>query len=343
MNGRQRIEAALAGERPDRPPVMLHNFMHAAREAGVSMRDFRRDPAVLARVYIESVERYGLDGVLVDLDTATLAGALGVPVEYPEDEPAVARGARLQSLLQVESLDSPDVARHQGVQVWLEGVRLVCRYFGDAVYVRGNCDQCPFALAALVRSMEGWLMDLMDPELEPLCDRLLQHCAEAGLQFLRLMSETGAHMLSNGDSAAGPSVISPRMYRRWALPHERRFAAYAHALGRPYALHVCGNTRAILPDLAGCGADALELDYKTDVHLAHELLKDKVAFIGNLDPSGVVALGTPERVEREARALIRLFSDTGRFILNAGCAIPATAPGENIRALVRAASSWQRE
>jgi uroporphyrinogen decarboxylase len=183
----------------------------------------------------------------------------------------------------------------------------------------------------------------MDPELEPLCDRLLQHCAEAGLQFLRLMSETGAHMLSNGDSAAGPSVISPRMYRRWALPHERRFAAYAHALGRPYALHVCGNTRAILPDLAGCGADALELDYKTDVHLAHELLKDKVAFIGNLDPSGVVALGTPERVEREARALIRLFSDTGRFILNAGCAIPATAPGENIRALVRAASSWQRE
>ncbi len=340
MNGRQRIESVLAGERPDRPPVMLHNFMHAAREAGVTMRDFRRDPAALARTFIESVERYRLDGVMIDVDTATLAGALGVPVEYPEDEPAVARGARLQSLQEVESLDPPDVARHEGVQVWLEGVRLICRHFGDAVYVRGNCDQCPFALAALVRSMEGWLMDLMDPELGPAAERLLEHCAEAGQQFLKLMSETGAHMLSNGDSAAGPSVISPRMYRRWALPYERRFAAYAHSLGRPYALHVCGNTRAILAELAGCGADALELDYKTDVRLAHDLLKDRATFIGNLDPSGVVALGTPERVEREARALIRLFADTGRFILNAGCAIPATAPRENIRAMVRAAASW---
>jgi uroporphyrinogen decarboxylase len=340
LNGRQRIEAALRGQRPDRPPVMLHNFMHAAREAGVSMRDFRHDPAALARVYIESVERYGLDGVLIDLDTATLAGALGVPVEYPGDEPAVARGALLSRIQDVERLKPPDVARYDGVQVWLEGVRLVRRHFADAVYVRGNCDQCPFALAAQVRSMEGWLLDLMDPELEPFAERLLQYCAEAGLQFLTLMSETGAHMLSNGDSAAGPSVISPRMYRRWAQPYEREFAEYAHSLGCSYALHVCGNTRAILADLAGCGADALELDYKTDVHLAHELLKDKVTFIGNLDPSGVVALGTPERVEREARALLLLFGDTGRFILNAGCAIPATAPAENVRALVRAASHW---
>ena len=30
MNGRERIAAALRGERPDRVPVMLHNFMPAA-------------------------------------------------------------------------------------------------------------------------------------------------------------------------------------------------------------------------------------------------------------------------------------------------------------------------
>jgi len=34
MNGYERITAALRGERPDRVPVMLHNFMMAAREAG---------------------------------------------------------------------------------------------------------------------------------------------------------------------------------------------------------------------------------------------------------------------------------------------------------------------
>jgi uroporphyrinogen decarboxylase len=117
-------------------------------------------------------------------------------------------------------------------------------------------------------------------------------------------------------------------------------AALSHSLGVPYALHVCGNTKAILADLVTTGADALELDYKTDVRLAHDLMKDSTVFIGNLDPSAVVALGTPALVEAKSRELIAVFGDTGRFILNAGCAIPATAPEANIRAMVHAARSW---
>ena len=37
MNGNQRIMAAIRGERPDQVPVMLHNFMMAAREQGVTI------------------------------------------------------------------------------------------------------------------------------------------------------------------------------------------------------------------------------------------------------------------------------------------------------------------
>jgi uroporphyrinogen decarboxylase len=74
--------------------------------------------------------------------------------------------------------------------------------------------------------------------------------------------------------------------------------------------------------------------------MAHELMKNSMVFIGNLDPSAVVTFGTPELVEAKSRELIDLFADTGRFILNAGCAIPATAPEANLRAMVRAAQSW---
>jgi len=44
MTGRERIACALRGERPDTVPVMLHNFMMAARESGITMRRFRSDP-----------------------------------------------------------------------------------------------------------------------------------------------------------------------------------------------------------------------------------------------------------------------------------------------------------
>src|ERR1035438_5938566 len=113
----------------------------------------------------------------------------------------------------------------------------------------------------------------------------------------------------------------------WWRPSSRRMPSGhdGRSPAVPYAPHVCGNTKAILADMVATGADALELDYKTDVRVAHDLMKDSTVFIGNLDPSSVVALGTPALVEAKSRELIALFGDTRRFIPNAGCAIPATA------------------
>jgi uroporphyrinogen decarboxylase len=337
MNGYERAAAALRGERTDRVPVMLHSFMMAAREAGHTMRAFREDPEKLAASFVLSVETYGYDGVLVDVDTATLAGALGVPLELPEDEPALCRGARLGSLADVDGLAPPDVSRDPRVQVWLEAVRLLVRRLGREVYVRGNCDQAPFSLASMMRGAADWMMDLMDEANRERAFRLLDHCAEAALQFVRLMGATGAHMVSSGDSPAGPDLVSPRMYRAFAQPWEKRLADEAHRLGLPYALHVCGWTDPILDDMLATGADALELDHKTDAGLARDRMGGRATFIGNLDPTGVLALGTPELVEAKTRELLEVFADTPRFILNAGCAIPATTPPENLRAMIRAA------
>lgn len=337
MNGCRRIQAALRGEWPEATPVMLHNFMMAAREAGVTMSLFRRDPEAVARCFILAVEKYGYDGVVVDIDTATLAGALRVPVEFPEDEPALCCGARLTRLEEVRELDPPDIAHYEGVQVWLEAVRLLKRHFDDEIFVRGNCDQCPFSLASLIRGASRWMLDLADPDLEEDVRRLLDYAAQATLQFIRLMAQTGAHMVSNGDSLAGSSVISPRLYRRFAWPYQKRVVEEAHALGLPYVLHICGKTEPILAEMVATGADGLELDYKTEPRRAHDILSGRTAFVGNLDPSGVLALGTPSLVQQKTRELLSIFADTPRFILNAGCAIPATTPPENLRAMIRAA------
>ena len=337
MNGYQRIAAALRGGPLDATPVMLHNFMLAAREAGLTMREFRSNPRQIARAFSESVARYGQDGILVDIDTATLAAAVGVPVAYPENEPAVCRGARLSSLADVDALPPPDVAKFEGIQVWLEAVRLLKREFDGEIYIRGNCDQAPFSLASLMRGAEDWMLDLMEPDNEAAAFRLLDYCFEAGTQFLRLMAATGCDMLSNGDSSAGSSLISPRMHRKFAHSYETRLAAFSHDLGLPYAQHVCGNARPILADLAATGADAIELDFKTDSQCVHDALQGRATLIGNIDPTGVMLQGTPELVESKCRELRTIFSDTSRLILNAGCALPSSTPPENLRAMIRVA------
>jgi MtaA/CmuA family methyltransferase len=341
MNGHQRITAALRGEWPDKVPVMLHNFMPAAREAGLTQAQFREHPDLAAKAFIQSVEKYDLDGILVDLDTATLAGALGVPVEFPADSPAVCNGGCLPTLDAVRDLIPVDVSTYRYVQHWLEVVRQLRAYFGNEVFVRGNCDQAPFSLACSMRTPADFMMDLCDPDAEELITRLLEYCTGVTSQFIRLMAHTGAHMVSNGDSPAGPAMISPAMYAKFALPAEKAVIAAAHAQGLPYALHICGDTSLILESMARTGTDAAEIDYKTDVTAAHAVLKDKITFIGNIDPSGVVARGTASTVRTAVQNVLDSFADTPRFILNAGCAIPPSAPQENIRAMVKAAREFR--
>jgi MtaA/CmuA family methyltransferase len=340
MNGYQRIMAAFHGERPDTVPVMLHNFMMAAREAGFTMAQFRGNPEAIAKSFIDAIDRYRYDGIVIDIDTATLAGAAGVPVDFPDDEPARVRGARLQSLDEVADLKPVDIAGYHGVQIWLEAVTRLKHHFGDEVLIRGNCDQCPFTLASMIRGMDEWLMDLLDPDRYEHALALLEYATGITLQFIRLMTGTGCHMVSNGDSVAGPELVSPRIYRTFALPYAKRVVDAAHSEGLPYVLHICGNTAAIIDDMVLTGADGLELDYKTDSVLARDHLATHCAFIGNIDPSGVLALGTAEMVEMRTRDLLRVFANTPRFVLNAGCAIPPTTPSQNLEAMIRVARTF---
>lgn len=341
MNGFERVRAALAGARPDRVPVMLHNFLMAAREAGFTQRRFREDPAAIAASFIRAVETYGYDGVLVDVDTVTVAGALGAAVDLPEDQPARWSGPRIASLAEVEDLPPPDVGRDPRVQVWLEAVRLLEAHFRGQVFVRGNCDQAAFSLASMMRGPADWMMDLVDEGNRRPVHALLSYCAAAAAQFIRLMAGTGCDMVSNGDSPAGPDLVSPAMYAEFARPYERRLVEEAHRLGLPYALHICGDTTRILDGMLDTGADALELDYKTDVRSARDALRGRAAFIGNIDPSGVLALGTPALVEARTRELLGVFAGRSGFILNAGCAIPAETPPANLRAMMAAVRTFE--
>ena len=334
MNGRQRIDAALHGRWPDRTPVMLHNFMMAAHEAGISMGQYRRDPRLIARCFGEAVERYRLDGVMVDVDTVTLAGAVGVPIDFPEDNPARSHGSCLPVIEAVRDLEPVDISKDSRIQILVEAVAILVREYGDEIFIRGNCDQSPFSLAGEMRGLDQWLMDVASQENAELVHALLEYCTGVTCQLLRLMARTGAHMLSNGDSPAGPDMLSPRFYSTYALPYEQRVAECSHALGLPYLLHICGKTDRILNQMVTIGADALEIDFKTNLQLAHDTFRDSITFVGNIDPSGVLARGTPELVQQRTNELLDTFADSPRFILNSGCALPANTPAENIHAML---------
>ena len=340
MNGYERIQAALKGEPTDKTPIMLHNFMMAAKEYGVTMEQYRNDPKVIASAFIASVEKYKYDGILVDIDTVTLAGAVGVPVDFPVNDPARTHLGNLIEIEDVKSLKAVNVENYKYIQIWLEAVRLLKEYFKDEIFVRGNCDQASFSLAGMMRGMQNWMLDLMMAEENQIFE-LLEYCTEATSQFIKLMAQTGCDMVSNGDSTAGPAMISAEMYEKFALPYEKIIIDVAHQTGLSYTLHICGNTDIILPLMLQTGADAFELDYETDVHKVLNYYKNSATFIGNIDPSGVIALGTVDEVKSKTMELLNIYKGTNRFILNAGCAIPAETPEENLFKMINVAREYR--
>jgi len=340
MNGYQRIKAALNNEPTDKIPIMLHNFWMAAEEAGVSMKAFRDDPKVMADAFIRSVEKYQFDGILVDMDTVTLAGAVGVPVDFPEHEPARSAKGNILQLEDVRKLKEINIENYRYIQNWLEATRIIKEHVKDEIYVRGNCDQAPFSLASMMRGSQEWMLDLVMGE-PALVTELLEYCTDKTCRFIELMAQTGCDMVSNGDSPAGPEMISPEMYEVYALPYEKKVVETAHEIYLPYTLHICGNTEPILQQMLQTGADAFELDYKTSSQKSFEILHNAACFIGDIDPSGVLAMGSPELVEQKTVELLEIFSKSNRFILNAGCAIPSNTPEENLKRMIYTARNFR--
>jgi uroporphyrinogen decarboxylase len=335
MNGYERIKAALSGMMPDKRPVMLHNVMPAIQEAGYTMKKYRSNPEVAAECHIRYAEKYGLDGILFDVDTAIEASAIGVPVDYPDNEPARTDEILLESLNEIDKLGKIDISQHPRVQHSLETIQLMKNYFRDELFIRGNCDQAPFSLACSMRGFENFMMDLfVDGEK---VEHLLKYTTGICRQFIRLMAKAGVDMLSNDDSLAAPSMISPEMYEKFAMPYEKELVDEAHRCRLPYLLHICGDMRSILPQMNRLGLDAVELDHKTPIGNIFEVFGNTSTLVGTIDPNDVIALGTPDMVRRESIKILDTYHDSPRLVLGSGCAIPYSAPEENIREIVRCA------
>ena len=131
--------------------------MMAAKEHGISMEQYRNSPKLIAECFIASVDKYKFDGILVDVDTVTLAGAVGVPVDFPVNEPARTHIGNLDNLEDIVNLKPAKVEDYKYIQVWLEAVRLLKDYYKNDLYIRANCDQAPFSLASMMRGAQNWM------------------------------------------------------------------------------------------------------------------------------------------------------------------------------------------
>lgn len=337
MTSQERVAAVLAGALPDRVPVLMQNFQNTAFLSGISLRDFCQSGELMADAQYAAWERFKYDVVDLENGTAAMAEACGCEVEYPLDGPPCVVKPALASLDDLDSLRPVDPTRDGKLPELLKATRLMRERLAGRACIVGESDQGPFDLAALLVGMESWLVVLMTPEQHAAAHRLLAYAMEQVSSLALAQAAAGADFTEIGDPLGGPDVCSPKVYREFAFPYERQLAAQLNSRGIPLILHMCGDATPIIADMASTGAPMLEVDYKIDAWRCRAATENGPVLVGNIDPSGVMALGTPDQVFAKSREAIEQLGPRGRFILSPGCTLPATTPPENTAAMIAAA------
>jgi MtaA/CmuA family methyltransferase len=219
----------------------------------------------------------------------------------------------------------------------LKATRIVAREAGRRAFVKGRADQGPFSLACEIRGMTHFMLDLALGEQEDKIHQLLDFCREASYRYCLAQIESGAHATSIGDSPSGPDLLSPRAYRKYAWPYVKRLVDDLHAKNVIVSYHICGNATPIVLDMVASGANMLELDQKADMRQSKMAAQGRATIIGPVDPSEVMANGTPAQVVEKCKEAIEILAPGGGYFLAPGCALPPTTPDKNLDAMVAAA------
>lgn len=340
MNSLERCMAVLNGETPDRLPIVPQCFMLAVETAGLKISNVNRNGRKMAQAHIISQEKYGYDGCVIDFDDATIAEAVGAKVIYREDEPAIVDEEQpvLKDLRDVYDMPIPDPASSGRLNEWLEATRTLSEAIGDHVFIMGRADQGPFSIACLLRGTTQFMMDLLTEDKQ-LIDDVLEYCRKISAVFAKAQKDAGAHVTSIGDAFAGPNLISPDMYRQFALIPEQKLAKEVQDYGIPFSIHICGNTNGIIQDMGTTGAKILEVDWMLDIKEARRLVPEDTVLMGNIDPSSPLVIGTPSDVDAAVKRLIEATKGK-RHIISSGCAMGRNTPPENFKAFIEAAHRY---
>jgi uroporphyrinogen decarboxylase len=128
----------------------------------------------------------------------------------------------------------------------------------------------------------------------------------------------------------GP-LISPADLREFVLPGHRAIAARAHAAGRPYILHSCGNVACIMADLINdvcIDAKHSFEDTIEDVCDVKRAYGSRIAVLGGIDVD-FLCRADEQAIRRRVRDTLAVCQPGGGYCLGTGNSVANYIPVEN--------------
>ncbi|MDQ2076505.1 uroporphyrinogen decarboxylase [Marinimicrobium sp. ABcell2] len=307
----------------------------ASRERAGDFMGLCGNPDMACEVTLQPLERYPLDAAILFSDILTIPDAMGLGLYFEAGEgPKFRKPVRTEADIRALKVTDPNT----DLSYVVDAVKTIRRELNGRVPLIGFSGS-PWTLATYM--IEGGSsrdfrrakqMLYNQPEL---MHQLLDVLARSVIAYLNAQIRAGAQAVQIFDTWGG--ALSHSAYQEFSL---RYLQQIAHGLLRehegrrvPLILFTKGGGQW-LELMADTGAEALGLDWTTDIGQARARVGTRVALQGNMDPT--ILYAKPERIRAEVGAILNAYGQGSGHVFNLGHGITPEVDPEHAGAFIRA-------
>ena len=335
-----RFLRALMRQPVDRTPIWM------MRQAGRYLPEYRASRAqagdfmslcknheLACEVTIQPLDRYPLDAAILFSDILTIPDAMGLGLYFE-----IGEGPKFNKIVRTEAdvQELKVVNTEADLDYVLKAVSTIRSELNGRVPLIGFSGS-PWTLATYMveggSSKDFRHVKAMMYNTPEVMHQLLDVLARSVIDYLNAQIRAGAQAVQIFDTWGGS--LSDVAYQEFSLKYMKQIV---DGLTRendgakvPVILFTKGGGQW-LESMADTGADALGLDWTTDIGSARTRVGDRVALQGNMDPS--VLYASPEKIRSEVKRILESYGTGSGHVFNLGHGIHQFVDPENARVFV---------
>ncbi len=352
----QRLQTAIACGTPDRVPISLVMDLFAANAVGASYAEYVSSVDRAAEIMLAALEMLGdVDSLQFPTYAPDVLGMLWLaPMKLPGRDLPEHTQWQMDERVRLQPEDY-DKILEMGWSAWLG--QYIGKYLGNAAAAGRALQEAgprwtmeymrrgyailspltvdhPFEHLAGARTVKEFTLDLfrMPDKIQAVMDVIMAEKREQTRGLIRAVGQPTGYWVGSWRTA--PEFLSPKLWDRFVWPYMKELVEIVAEEGGTPVLHYDANWDREIERLKDLPARKciLELDGKTDIFRAKQILAGHMCILGDVHPA-MLSLGTVDEVKAYCKRLLTEVGPDG-YIMAMGCALPPDAKFENVKAMV---------
>ncbi len=302
---------------------------------GVTVRELTSDSELQAKGMKLVADRTDAAASVSFMDLSVEAECFGATVCLSDNEVPTVKGRLINDTDEANALEIPAIGSGR-TQLYIDTIKKATEVIIDRPVFAGMIG--PFSLAARLLDVSEIMIDCYDdPDMVHL---VLEKTTSFLVEYAKAYKTAGASGIMMAEPVSG--LLSPSLEEEFSSPYIKKIVDAVQDDDFIVIYHNCGdNVPKMLESILSTGAAAYHFGNAVDMEkdIISKVPSD-VIVMGNIDPAGVLRMGTPDSVREATLSLLRNCSKYPNFVLSSGCDIPPMTPWENIEAFFAASKEF---